>query len=444
MRIESRVSIAVFIIGATGFSGAVLRAQSPASTQPKTDGEKKPKNYLQRTFTLSGQLRERWEGTEGSNFALTPAGSYDMSRIRVGLAYKPASWLRVFSEAQDSRVLFYQKTPPSSVDDPFDLRQVYVEAGALEGNGVRARVGRQELFMGSNRLICTCDLSNVTNTFDAARGTLTTSAFALDLIGGTVVLADPAREDRGKPGEHFYVAYSSFKKLIPDASIEPYLMAKTQFSVKSKDGKTGAADTLYAGGRIIGTTKGRLDYNFEGVREAGDYADDSIQAWGYAGGGGWGVSPALWKLHFSSDYTFASGNDGKNDGIHDQFDYLYGAQQPMNSLTGLFAWRNIEDWRAGADFAPLRKLTVKIDYRDYWLATVQDGLYSGIGTETVVNAKATSNHVGEGVDSMFIYAINGKTTLGTGVATLTPGAYLVQSKKTTGFVYPFLYFTRQF
>jgi hypothetical protein len=436
-----------------GFSGAVTRAQSPApspgsttsaNSQQQADDQEKPKNYLERTFTISGQLRERWEDTSGSNFTLTPADSYVMSRIRLGLAYKPTSWLRVFSEAQDARVLFYEKTPSSSVDDPFDLRQLYVEAGALEGDGVKARVGRQELFIGSNRLICTCDWSNVTKTFDAARGTLTYSPFSLDLIAGNLVLADPARYDRDKPGEHFYVAYSSFKKLVPGASIEPYLMAKTQFSVKSKEGITGGADTLYAGGRIIGTTKGRLDYNFEGVREAGSYANESINAWGYAGGGGWAVAPSLWKLHISSDYIFASGSDGKEDDVHQQFDYLYGAQQPLNSLTGQFAWRNIEDWRAGADFSPLRKLTVKIDYRDYWLATVQDGLYNAGGTETVINAKAASNHVGEGVDSMFVFAINGKTSLGTGIGTLTPGAYLIESKKTTGFFYPFFYLLRSF
>jgi len=221
-------------------------------------------------------------------------------------------------------------------------------------------------------------------------------------------------------------------------------MAKTQFSVKSKEGITGGADTLYAGGRIIGTTKGRLDYNFEGVREAGSYANESIQAWGYVGGGGWGIAPSLWKLHVSSDYQFASGSDGRKDDVHQQFDYLYGSQQPLTSLTGQFAWRNIENWRAGVDFSPTRKLNVKIDYRDYWLATVQDGLYNAIGTETVLNAKATSNHVGEGVDAIFAYALNGKTSFGTGVGTLTPGAYLMQSKKTTGFVYPFLYFTRSF
>jgi Alginate export len=444
MSMRSPLAIAALIVNALGFSGAA-RAQSPApAVARKTDDREKPKNYLERTIAISGQLRERWEDTDGANFSVTPADSYVMSRVRLGVAYKPVSWLRLFSEAQDSRVLFYQTKPSNAVDDPFDFRQGYVEAGSLEGPGVKARVGRQDLFIGSNRLLTTGDWSNVTKPYDAARGTITTGFFAVDLIAGSQVQIDPNRMDRHKPGEHFYVAYSTFRKLIQDASIEPYLMAKTQFSVKGKDGKAGGADTLYVGGRIVGKTRGRIDYNFEGLREAGGYADDTIRAWGYVGGGGWTVSPALWKLHVSSDYQFASGNDGKKDGVHDQFDYLYGAQQPPTSLTGLFAWRNIRNWRAGADFKPMRKLTIKIDYRDYWLATVQDGLYNGIGTQTVLNAKATSSHVGEGVDTLVSYAINGKTSFSTGVATLSPGAYLVQSRKTSGFVYPFLCFTRSF
>jgi hypothetical protein len=76
------------------------------------------------------------------------------------------------------------------------------------------------------------------------------------------------------------------------------------------------------------------------------------------------------------------------------------------------AWRNIADWRAGVDFTPLKKLKARVDFRDYWLATVQDGLYSGTGTRTVFNAKATSNHVGAGVETQFLWTFSPKMTWG--------------------------------
>ena len=207
-------------------------------------------------------------------------------------------------------------------------------------------------------------------------------------------------------------------------------MAKTAMNVKGKDGKLGDADTLYGGLRIVGTIPGGFDYNAEAVREGGDYGHDAVQAVGYAGGGGWTLAKAVGKPHFSSDFAWASGDSGRKDGHHQSFDYLYGSQQPITSLTGQVAWRNIADWRAGVDF------------RDYWLATVQDGLYSGIGTRTVFYVKATSNHVGEGVETQLIWTLTSKMACGVGVGNLSPGSYLKQSGKTSGYVYPYLSFTR--
>ena len=453
MSIGSQAATAVLSAGIIVFSCGISRAQttapatgttSSANGQQKTKDLEKAKNYFERTFTITGQIRERWEGPEGKNFTVTPADSYVLSRLRLGLWYRPLTWIRFYGEAQDSRALFYDKSPSSAVSDPFDWRQGYVEVGAEEGAGWTLRVGRQDLFIGSNRLLTTGDWSNVTKPYDIARGNFSSGILSVDLIAGSQVLPDPGRMDRSKPGEHLYVAYTALKKLIPGASIEPYLMAKTQCLVKGKEGASGGADTLYPGGRIIGTTPGRLDYTIEGVREAGSYANDSINAWGYIGGGGWTVAPSLGKLRVSSDFTFASGDDGKKDHVHDQFDFLYGSQQTPTSLTGLFAWRNIEDFRAGVDFRPLKKLTAKLDYRNYWLATVADGLYNSSGTETVINAKATSNHIGEGAEIQLVYALNVKTSFGGGVGTLSPGAYLVQSKKTNGYTYPYFYFQRSF
>ena len=95
------------------------------------------------------------------------------------------------------------------------------------------------------------------------------------------------------------------------------------------------------------------------------------------------------------------------------------------------------------DLKPSKKLTAKISFRDYWLANVKDSLYNASGAKTVTNAKATSAHVGEGVDAQFAYSFDAKTSVGVGVGNLAPGSYLAQSKKTTGFIYPYLYVLRR-
>jgi len=333
--------------------------------------------------------------------------------------------------------------PPSSLSDPFDFRQGYVEAGVLEGKGVKGRVGRQDLMsIGSTRLVFTGEWSNTTKTFDAARATITGGIYKVDLIAGSPMLTDPDRMNRHKAGEHFYVAYTAWSKLIPHASVEPYFMAKTALNVKGKDGKLGDADTLYGGLRIIGTLPRGFDYNGEVVREGGSFGNDVVQALGYVAGVGRSLTKVAGKPRFSSDFVWASGDSGRNDGHHQSFDYLYGAQQALNSLTGQVSWRNIGDWRAGVDFTPVKTLRVRVDFRDYWLAKVQDCLYSGTGACTVLNAKATSNHVGEGIETQLLWTFSSKMTWGVGVGTLSPGSYLKQSGKTTGYVYPYMSFTR--
>ncbi|SPE41430.1 conserved exported hypothetical protein [Candidatus Sulfopaludibacter sp. SbA3] len=433
---------------AVHFFGGSVYAQSTVTTpDSKLPADAAPAaksltDYLKRTIKVTAAVRVRWEGPEGSNFTITPSDSYTLSRIRLGIAYQPASWVRLFAETQDSRAEFYKSVPNNTIVDPFDLRQSYVELGKIEGNGLKIRTGRQDLAIGSGRLVTSGDWSNITKSFDVLHGYVTTASMKMDVIAGSVLLVDPTRMDRNKPGEHFYVAYAAFGKLIPQASIEPYVMAKTAMNVKGKDGKLGDADTIYGGARLAGKLPAGFDYTAEAVREGGSYSDETVQAFGYATGAGWTFAKAPWHPRLNSDYVWASGSDNRKDGHHQSFDYLYGTQQPPNGLTGLFCWRNIEALRAGVETAPIKNLTVAVSYRDYWLATTQDSLYSGTGVATVTNVKATSNHVGEGVESMWTWKANSKTTVGAGIGTLTPGSYLKQSNKTTGFLYPYIVFTR--
>ena len=212
--------------------------------------------------------------------------------------------------------------------------------------------------------------------------------------------------------------------------------------MKSKNGKTGNTDTVYLGGRFAGKAPGALDYTVEAVKEVGMYADDAINAFGFAVGGGWTIPAVPWSVRLNSDYTFATGDSGVADGHHQSFDYLYSPQSAY-SLTQQFAWKNLKDWRAGVDFKPLKKLTAKISFRDYWLANVRDSLYNWSGVKTVTNAKATSAHVGEGLDTQLVYSFDLRTSLGMGVGNLAPGSYLAQSNKTTAFIYPYLYLLRR-
>jgi hypothetical protein len=415
-------------------------ADASAKNQNDDPGEK---SYLLRTLKFSGSVRERWEATDGP-FSVTPADSYVVSQIRLGLLYEPSSNLQFFIQAQDTRPLFYQTTPSNAFSDPFDLHQWFVTAGRQEGPGFFIKAGRQDMVIGSGHLLAATDEWWVltARNFDVVNGTYTSKYFKSQLVAGSVMTINPDGFDEHRPGDHIYADYNTFSHLLPAGSVEPYLIARTSDNVKSKDGQLGNMDTLAVGIRLAGKAPGRIDYNFEPLHEFGSYANDRLDANGLLTGVGWVVRPNGWKPRISSDFTYASGDNGKKNGTRETFDNMFGYNYPMNSLTGQFAFRNIQDLRTGVEFYPLLK--VKIDGRDFWLPDTADALYNGLGNVIVHNVKATSAHVGESVEMMATASLTKTTTFGFGVGTLFPGEYLKQSGKDQAFIYPYIYFAQKF
>lgn len=135
---------------ALALSAALAWSQSTAAADSAPRSSSLAR-YLHDTFSFTGEFRSRWEGGIGADFALTPRDSYVLTRTRLGLAFKPTPWLRFIAEAQDARAMFYKVMPGTGVDNPFDWRQGWVELGVAEGPGMRLRVGRQDMTLGSGR-----------------------------------------------------------------------------------------------------------------------------------------------------------------------------------------------------------------------------------------------------------------------------------------------------
>ncbi|HEX5228628.1 MAG TPA: alginate export family protein, partial [Bryobacteraceae bacterium] len=226
-----------------GFGQTPAIPQASDSSANKKDQDSSEKNYLLRTLKFSGSIRERWEATDGP-FSVTPADSYVVSQIRLGLLFQPVSWLQFFAQAQDVRPLFYRTAPSNAFYDPFDLHQVWIAAGQQEGPGFFVKLGRQEMVLGSGHLIAATDdwWTYTARDFDIANGTYTSKYFKSQLVAGSATFIDPHRFNEHKPGDHIYADYNTFPHVIPGASVEPYLIVRTLDGVKSKDGAVGNMD----------------------------------------------------------------------------------------------------------------------------------------------------------------------------------------------------------
>ena len=118
------------------------------------------------TITFSGELRLRgeWDGrTVGvGDDAAT------LSRLRLGARVALSSWLGAFAQLQDARAWGTEgNTLTDATADQLDLHQGYAELGRT--GRVLARLGRQEMSLGDERLVGAVGWSNTGRAFDGAR-----------------------------------------------------------------------------------------------------------------------------------------------------------------------------------------------------------------------------------------------------------------------------------
>ena len=109
-----------------------------------------------------------------------------------------------------------------------------------------------------------------------------------------------------------------------------------------------------------------------------------------------------------------------------------------------FGWKNLKNWRAGFDCRPLKKLTARLDFNEFYLATVQDSLYNSSGTSAVLDRKATSNHIGSEINAIASYQWSKIWRFGAGYGHLFVGDFLKESKVGFGYTYPYILFVGTF
>lgn len=135
--------------------------------------------------TWTGEVRTRAE-VDGRNFDLgsTP-NTYTLLRARLGANVAVNEDIRVFVQAQDSRV-FGQAGNTLRPLGNLDLHQAYLDARRVFVDPLGVRVGRMELSYGNERLIGAVGFHNVGRAFEGIVADVDFGNTSLDLIATVV------------------------------------------------------------------------------------------------------------------------------------------------------------------------------------------------------------------------------------------------------------------
>lgn len=394
---------------------------------------------------IGGEIRGRLEAERGFKYVPGEDDTYYLHRLTFDMSVHPASWLSFSAQVQDARVAGYSRGPsPSSLANPFDLRSGFVELGRDAAKGWSLRAGRQEMKFGEDRLIGNSNWSNIPRRFDAVRLTWKRQNATLDWFASSVVTTVRDGFDRPRLYNGFFGFYSSFRNLPGKSTVEPYLLWKTNARVRGELGTFGDLDVYTVGARVVGELPLRFDYGAEVALQRGSYAADDIRAWA----GHWRLGH---KLPYANkafrlvlEFNHASGDGKPRDGRHGTFDQLFPTNHQKYGIADRITWRNINDLMAGVEWRPAKKWRWLIDYHSFWLATLQDGMYTDAGALVVRNPGASSRRIGGEVDVQGSYQFTGHLQFGAGFGYLFAGPFLRESIPERSSSHPYVMWTYAF
>ena len=415
-------------------------------------------------WDVGGQFRARYEHAEYLGtvaFSATGGHSSDnrmLLRTFVHVGYDPTSWLNFYAEGRDSRG-FWDEPNPNPDLDTADLHQAFVQIGNPEIFPLIAKIGRQELSYGDERLIGISDWTNVRRTFDAAKLRYEVEGLWVDAFVShpVVVWNDHFNESDGE--DWFSGIYASTTKLISWQESKFYFLARNtgtgspEFYGPPPDPQGATPRDIYTVGVHFKSLPGKLggwDYNLEAAGQFGRFKETTAgaptsvagknlvqQAYAAVASGGYTWTHAHGKPRVGLEYLYSSGDSNPTDGKHETFDNLFPTNHRQFGLMDIFSWQNDQILRFMGSVQPLESLTVVADYRLVWLADTHDSFYNNKGARRGGLAATDgtgyginpnfSSYVGSEIDLVATYAIRRDTSLQAGVGHFFVGDYVKSS-----------------
>jgi hypothetical protein len=245
----------------------------------------------------------------------------------------------------------------------------------------------------------------------------------VDAFVGRVVLGNDDHFNQPNYYDWFSGVYAS-TKLVPKQVTDLYFLARnvqrdsaTEITTTTPTGAATARDIYTIGLRVksLPNALNGFDYEGEFAGQFGDFAatptgprlDHLAFATHAAGGYTFQDCPAQPRLGL--EYNFASGDSDPNDDTHGTFENLFPTNHKFYGYMDFFSWQNMHNIRLSAALKPLAKLTLTLDYHNFWLADTHDYFYQVNGAPRRtggygINPQA-GNYVGSEIDVIATYAL---------------------------------------
>lgn len=382
------------------------------------------------------RLRSNFEG----NSRLTGTrNNYDLTRLRVfgDLWYQDT--FRAYVEFIDAQS-FNQDLPPLANERNWgDLLNAFVDVKLLEidNENVYGRVGRQQIILGSQRMISTLDWANTMRTFEGVRLFRRSEKFDIDAFYLNPVIPSANRFDSADHRQQFAGVYTTYRPK-KDQQLDTYylFLGNSDNRAQARAYGVGAMqnppyDYHTLGFRYTGKSNAILSqrekneflWDFENMLQLGSIRTGDIAAGNTTTGLGYHFGEALWNPTFWVYYDYASGSNrvqGPNT-----FNQYY----PLGHY--YFGWldyvgrSNIEDLNFNLYLYPTKWITFNTQYHILNLANARDALYNtNSGVLRSSPGGVAGRDVGSELDFIIGWHIGPRTDIVTAYSHMFAGDFL--------------------
>ena len=368
------------------------------------------------TVDVGGQYRARLMN-ELNHRGLGLTGVSDdflLHRTRLYANAEIGPCFRAFAEYIDAESN-YEDAPSRPIEvNRSDVLNLFGDVRLYGGPAgpVWARLGRQEMLYGAQRLISPLDWANTRRTFEGYNVFWKGRKWAVDGFYTRPVLPDPTHFDSADYDREFSGIWAT-RKGCPHHAVDLFYLVYNNGDVGFK------YDTL--GGRWSGE-HGNWTCEFEAAVQFGTNDDASDHSAGFwVAGLGHKFPDMPWKPAVWVYYDWASGTNDR--GASHGYDHLFPLAHKYLGYMDLFGRRNIETPNVQVSFKPRDKIQVLFWYYYFFLENRNDTPYSVLMTAyNPANAPASAE-LGHEIDFTVTYEIAPRASLLFGYSHFFAGQY---------------------
>jgi Alginate export len=338
-------------------------------------------SYLSRSYlSIGGEAREVWEQIGNDNWGQQPyMNGYFNQRYMLHFDAHFGEHVRTFVELKSALNSFRIGGPRPIDEKRLDFQAAFLEVGTSgDGKSIRFRVGRQELYYGSGRLIDLREGPNSRLSFDGFMIKAKADAWSADAFAMRPDLDNFGFFDNYPNHAIGFWGLYATRTMPHKETFDVYYLGLNSKAVNFERG-TAQEVRHSLGARIFhpaATERHGLDFDFEGVWQFGTFGKAGIEAWTLASNTGYKFPEAPLKPRFSVNADIASG-DHPGSNTLGTFNPLY----PSGHYFGVFASTgpgplNFEDIHPKVQLEAPRGVSIFADWIFQWRQSLEDGVYA--------------------------------------------------------------------